>query len=170
VERNLALIYQTLQKLVGLHRQLLDTVRSERSALTNADLKGIQDATYAKEALIEAIRSAETERVKATAQFAVELRRPFNEMTLPNIVIHVQGKDLKQAEQFRTVFNTLTTLIQHIRDQNEDNRLLVERSLEHVNNMKRNVLGESAPQAATYTSQGQRSHNAGNSRLLSQEA
>ena len=51
-------IYETLQRLTGLHRQLMDTVRMEREALVAADIKGIEDATLAKQALIEAIQDA----------------------------------------------------------------------------------------------------------------
>ena len=163
-------IYATLQKLVGLHRQLLDTVRLEREALTNADVKAIQDATTSKQALIEGIRHAEIERLKAIGSLALLWKKPLKDLTLSNLIIGIQATDLKLSEQFRTALNALTILVQRATEQNEDNRGLVEKSLEHIHQMKRNVLGESKPKSNTYTQQGQRANLGGNSRLISKEA
>jgi flagellar biosynthesis/type III secretory pathway chaperone len=170
VEKNLAQIQQILQKLIGLHRQLLDTVRSERDALVQADVKSLQDAVYAKEALVEAIRSAEGERLKQVAVLAVTLKKPLKDLTLSQIAIEIQGRDLKQADALRSALNALVILVERIREQNTYNKGLVERSLENVNQMKRNVLGESSPTGSTYTKGGQRSGSKGNSRLISKEA
>jgi flagellar biosynthesis/type III secretory pathway chaperone len=169
-DKNLSSIFQTLQKLVGLHRQLMENVRFEREALTNADLKGVQETTFAKEALVEQIRQQESARLKATAELALTWKRPFKELTLTNIIIAIQARDPKGAEQFRGVYNALTILIQRIREANEYNRGLVEKSLEHVHNMKRNVLGEAVPKSETYTPQGQRQPYTGGARLISKEA
>lgn len=154
---------------MGLHHQLLEAVRLEREALLSADIKRVQDATLSKEGLIEQIRAVEAERIKITTLLAVDWKKPLRELTLPNLIIELQGRDLKAAEQFRSVYNALTILIGRVRDQNDDNRRLVERSLEHINAMKRNVLGESAPKSNTYTQKGKRTQGSGNSRLISKE-
>src|SRR5690606_37128371 len=101
---------------------------------------------------------------------ALDWKKPLKELTLPNLIIAIQGNDPKAAEAFRSAFNALTLLIQRISDQNNDNRLLVERSLEHVGRMKKNVLGEATPRSDTYTPNGQKSNPAPGSRLLSKEA
>jgi flagellar biosynthesis/type III secretory pathway chaperone len=163
-------LHEALQKLIGLHRQLLDSVRLEREALTAASLKDIQDATFAKQALIEAIRQAETERLRATGELAIAWKRPVKDLTLGEIVIAVQGRDAKTAETLRSSLNALNLLIKRIREQNDDNRGLVERSLEHVHQMKRNVLGEAVPNTGTYTQQGQKNPATGGARLISKEA
>lgn len=163
-------IYRVLQKLIGFHRQLLEKTRSERAALVEANVSAIQEATHAKEALIEAIRQEENRRLKITGDLAIEWKKPLRELTLPNIIIEVQGKDLKTAELLRSSYNTLTFLIQRIEEQNQSNLKLVETSLEHINNMKKNVLGESNPHSDTYTQQGQKMTPTGGARLLSKEA
>jgi flagellar biosynthesis/type III secretory pathway chaperone len=170
VENNISQIYQTLQKLIGYHRQLLDLVRLEREALTNADLKGIQDSTCAKEGVIEMIKQAESQRLSLTQVLSKEWKIPFVELTLSNIIIQVQGFDQKSAEMLRSSYNALLLLIKRTAEQNQDNRALIERSLEHVHAMKKNVLGEGSPRSDTYTQQGQRSNPSAGSRLLSQEA
>lgn len=164
-------IYQCLQKLLGLHRQLLDSVRLEKEALVNADLKGLQEATYSKEALIEGIRQVEARRSDLLVRLALEWKRPVKELSLSQMAIIIQGRDLKLAEQFRSVQNALAILIDRIREQNQYNQQLVNKSLEHVNQMKRNVLGESVPRSSTYNPRGERASGAPQgSRLISKEA
>jgi len=170
VEKTLTQVYQTLEKLVGLHRQLLDTVRMERDALVQADKKGVEEAVRAKQAIIEAVRMCESERLKKVGELALLWKKPLRDLTLPLIIIAIQGEDPRAAEQLRGAYNALTILIQRITDQNNDNRAFVEKSLEHVHAMKRNVLGESVPKSNTYTQQGQKSNPVNGARLISKEA
>ena len=170
LEKQVTEIYQTLQKLIGFHRQLREAVQAERAALVSADIPAIQEAVSLKQGLIEEIRRAEAQRVKATSELASLWRKDSSELTLPKLIIIVQGKDLKFAEQLRSSLNAITVLINHITEQNESNRALVERSLEHVHEMKKNVLGESVPKSTTYTQQGQRSSGMQGARILSKEA
>ncbi len=163
-------LHQTLQKMLGHHRQLLDVVREERKALVDADLKRIQEMTYQKEALVESIRNLEAQRLKLSAELAVIWKKPLHELTISNVIIAVQGTDQKMAENLRGTYNALIHIIGRTSDQNNDNKLLVEKSLEHIHQMKKNVLGESVPHSDTYNPKGQRSNNGGSSRLLSQEA
>ena len=170
MEAKLAQIYQVLQKLVGLHRQLLETVRMEREALLASDLKVIQDCTYAKEGSIEAIRQAEAERIKLVTELAMMWRKPLRELTITQIAIEIQGRDLKTADQLRSAHTALTILLQRITEQNRANGELVQTSLSHLEQMKKNVLGESEPKSNTYTQQGQRASGPSGARLISREA
>jgi flagellar biosynthesis/type III secretory pathway chaperone len=170
VDQSISKVYNLLQKLMGLHCQLLEVVRSERETLIQADLKGIENITCAKQVLIENIHQIELQRLKLTAELAVQWKKPYRELTLPNIIIAIQGIDPKSAEQFRSIYNALTVLIQRISDQNIDNRGLIERSLEHVNQMKKNVLGESSSKSNIYTPQGHKASGSQTSRLISKEA
>jgi len=162
-------IQQINQKTIGLHRQLLDTVRAEKEALVGADLKGIQETTAAKEAIVEAIRRCEADREKITANLALSMRKPLREFTLQKLIIMVQGEDGKLADLLRSTLNALTILLQRIKEQSDYNSGLIEKSLEHVNAMKRNVIGEAAPRTSTYDPHGNRVHGGGNSRILSKE-
>lgn len=163
-------IFGALQRLTGLHRQLMDTVRLEREALVAADLRGIEDATLAKQALIEAIRQAENERIRITAELALLWRKPLRDLTLPVIVTQIQTAYPKLSEQLRSAYNALTILIKRISDQNQDNLSLVQKSLAHINEMKKNVLGETTPKANTYNPKGQRASGLSGARLISREA
>jgi flagellar biosynthesis/type III secretory pathway chaperone len=169
VEKSFLQVYQTLQKMVGLHRQLLEVVRVEREVLVQADLTGIQNAALTKQSLIEEIKHFEAQRVKQTGELAVTWKVPLRELTLPNIIILAQGSDAKAAEQMRTIYNVLTVLIQRITEQNQSNMMLVEKSLEHVHQMKKNILGEASPQSVTYGHQGQKVTSHQLSKLISKE-
>ncbi len=169
MEKLLSQIYQILQKLIGQHRQLLDVIRAEREALVEANVKLIQDTAAIKQNIIEAIHQTESLRVKSMVQLGMDLKRPFRELTLSAIILEIQGREPKIAEQFQTVFNVLNILIQRISEQNQNNRTLIERSLEHVHKMKKNVLGEASQKAATYSQQGQRVSVPQTAKLLSKE-
>ena len=169
MESSLTQIYQTLQKLIGFHRQLLETVRMEHEALVQADIRKIEDAVFAKQALIEAIQRAEVERMKALSELAMAWKKPVSELTLNNIVIIIQGQDIKFAEQFRSSLNALNLLIKRVSEQNKGNSVLVDKSLENIHAMKKNVLGESAPRTDVYNQKGCRSTGQPSSRLISKE-
>jgi hypothetical protein len=170
MDKSVSDIFESLQKHIGLHRQLLDVCRLERELLVQAELKSIQEITLKKQGIIEVIRVTENERLGRIGALAMKWKKPLRELSLPNLILAIQGTDPKGAEQLRSAFNALTILIQRITEQNDDNRTLVERSLDHVNEMKKNVLGESVPKANTYTAQGQRSGGPGGARFISKEA
>lgn len=170
MEQTLNQLNQILQKLTGLHRQLLETVRNEREILIQANLKAIERTTASKQSLIEEIYQVESERLKVIAELAVIWKRPYRDLTLPNIIIHLQGIDLKKAEQFRSTYHVLTVLIQRISDQNTDNKAFLEKSISHIHQMKKNILNEVTPKSNTYNHQGQKSQTIQSSRLISKEA
>jgi hypothetical protein len=170
LDTGLTELYQNLQKLVGFHRQLLDVVRLERDALLNVDLKSVQETTLAKEGLIQLIHQAETERIKQVTLLAVQMKKPVKELTLSKLIIEVQGKDLKFAEQLRSVLNTLNLLTERIIDQNKENSRLAENALSHVDQMKKNVLGEATPKSDTYSAQGKKTAVTSNPHFISKEA
>ncbi len=162
-------IYESLQRLIGLHRKLLEAVRIEKNALVQADMQEILKITALKQSLIEEIHLEEAARMKLMIALALQLKRPLNELTLPNIIIEIQGRDPKMADQFRSAYNALTILIQRITDQNSFSMALIEKSLVHIKNMKRNILEVAEPQATTYSHQGQKVNSASPSRILSRK-
>jgi hypothetical protein len=62
--------------------------------------------------------------------------------------------------------------VDRIKTQNDSNAKLIDSSLKHVHNMKKNIFGETNPQSRTYNQQGQRnpgSANAHGPRMISKE-
>lgn len=164
-------LYHTLQKLIGLHRQMLELVRQERQAIENADLHELRQAVLGKEMVVHSVRQLELERVRSVAAIAVALKISIEGFSLSNFIIQIQSKAPSVSEKFRSAQNALTILIERISVQNQENKGLVERSLEHVNDMKKNILGEAVPRASTYNPKGQKAGGSSPSpRLISKEA
>lgn len=163
-------LYVCLQRMIGLHRQLYDICKMEREAFVAADSKMILEHTQAKELIIETIRQAESDRIRISTHIAMVWKRPLLDLTLSFIIQELEPKEPKNAERFRSVLTTLTVLIDRTKKQNDSNRSLVEKSLEHVHAMKKNVLGEAVPQSDTYSNQGQKLAHTNGARLLSTEA
>jgi predicted phage tail protein len=170
LEPGLTELYQTLQKLVGFHRQLLDIVRLEREALLNVDLRSVQETTLAKEGLVQLIHQSETQRIKQVTLIAVQWKKQVKDLTLSKLIIEVQGKDLKFADQLRSMLNTLNLLTERIIEQNKENSRLAANALAHVDEMKKNILGEATPKSDTYSSQGKKMASTSGSHFISKEA
>jgi hypothetical protein len=169
MEQQLNALYSSLHEMVGLHRQLLDLVRVERDALIAADKKLIQETAFSKEALIYSIQIMEKRRRELLESVAIHLRVPTTELTLSQLAMLIQGDDLKRADQFRSILNTLQILVARVQEQNKENSGLVEKTLEHLKKMRENALGVSAEHVDRYSQQGTRIQNHSSSRLLSQE-
>lgn len=167
---NVEKILLILQKLIGLHRQLHEVCRTERQALVDADTKVIQESIHAKELVIESIKQEEAKRIRISTEIALDLRRPLKDMTLSNLIMETEPTNPKLAEQLRSAMNALVILIDRAKKLNDSNKELIDRSLEHVHAMKKNVLGEAVPRSDTYGSQGQKLPQTGGARLISKEA
>lgn len=163
-------LYACLQKMLGLHRQLYETCKLEREAFVAADVRLITEQTHAKELIIETIRQVESERIRISTFIAAEWKVKLSDLTLGFIIREVEPRDAATSEKFRSALTALTVLIERAKKLNESNRELVEKSLEHVNAMKKNVLGEAVPSTEMYGNQGQKLPNTAGARLLSTEA
>ena len=126
-----------LQKLLTLHRQLLESLRAEREALLAMDVRRIQDAALDKQGILHQITQAEQDRIAATREAAALLRAPAGQDTLSNLVLLAQSSSLKLSDQLRSVQQALQLLISRIQEQNLSNQRLVEASLEHLNRAHR---------------------------------
>ncbi|MBL7715960.1 MAG: flagellar export chaperone FlgN [Bdellovibrionales bacterium] len=166
----LAELHQALHALVGSYRQLLEIVRVERTALLDADLTAVQGATHAKEAQIEIIRQAELKRVQLVQELAMVWRFAIKDLTLNKIILEAQAVDAALSETLRTDLTTLTLLMERTAEQNTKNKEICIRSLKHIGEMKKNVLGEAEPKNETYSKKAQKVNSTGGGRLISGEA
>jgi len=166
-------IIHSLQKLLGLHRQLWDQVRAERDALVNANRNSIQEIALAKKGVVEAIRDIESKRLTRMKVLAGLWKRPIADLPISEMILNLQTRDPQLAQSLRTLQNALKHLVERIQTLNESNKQLVEASMKHVDAMKRNLMGEVEPRSTLYTPSGNKSQNHPNgsqSRFLSKEA
>lgn len=163
-------LQESLSHLIGLHRQLLETLRQERDALVDANKSVIEECAFAKDACLQAIAQSEKDRAEIVAQLAVEWKRPISQMTLSYILTETEPSQPAQATALRSQLNALVVLVERVKEQNQYNGALIERALENIEAMKANVFQNEAPQTQTYNSQGSRAQAPSQSRLISQEA
>lgn len=163
-------IYQILQKLIGLHRQLYDYCREEKTALVDANLSKIQEISRAKQLVIENIKQRELERIKYSTELSLEWKKPLKELTLNQIALDVEFENKELAERLRSAWNVLKLLIERTEVQNSENKKLVENSIHHITQMKNNILGEAVPRSDLYSQKGQSIQNTAGARILSKEA
>jgi hypothetical protein len=162
-------LLQQLQALLTLHRQLLDLLRAEREALIAADIEQIESHALQKQGLLDLIVRADDLRLKLVAALAEHERRDPKGLTLSQIAILAQASDIKLGDRFRSVQQALSVTLTRVEEQGTHNRALVEKSLEAVVQMKRNIVGGEAPQSGTYSAKGQKSAPTAGARLISRE-
>ena len=166
-------LHESLQSLIGLHRQLYELVKTEHEAITQADAKGTYEAVANKEVLIHWIQQAELERQAVTHELGeAEKLDAVDASSLKQIIIHFGSRNAVLADRLQADLNALIILVERIKKQNDLNGRLVGESLKHIHNMKTNIFGETTHQAKTYNQQGQRNQSATHGhgpRLVSKE-
>ena len=148
---------------------LATLVRAEREALLSLDVRRIHDVTLEKQGILHEVVVAEQDRITATRIVAALLNAPADTANLSSLILLSQAASLRISDQLRSVQQTLQLLVSRIQDQNRANSLLVETSLVHVNEMKKNVIGESMPGSGTYSASGQKQNGPAQARLFSAE-
>ena len=84
------LLHESLQELIGLHRQMYETVKLENEAITNADLKLTYDATATKETLIHWIHRAEIGRQAIVYTLAQDEKLSTTAPSLRELILYFQ--------------------------------------------------------------------------------
>jgi len=165
-------LHESLQELIGLHRQLHDVVKAENTAISDADIKGTYEAAATKGALIHWIHQAEMSRQSVVYALAQEEGLESKTPSLRELILHFQAHDIETSNRFQSDLSTLIVLVERIKKLNETNGNLLATSLKHIDNMKRNIFGETTHQARTYNQQGQKntaSSSEHGPRLISRE-
>ena len=165
-------LHESLQELIGLHRQLNEVVKSENTAISNADIKGTYEAAAAKGALIHWIHQAEMSRQSVVYALAQEQNLETQTPSLRELILHFQSRDMETSNRLQSDLSVLIMLVERIKKQNALNGDLVAASLKHIDNMKKNIFGETTHQARTYNQQGQKNTATSNEhgpRLISRE-
>ena len=165
-------LHESLQELIGLHRQLYEVVKNENTAISSADINGTYEAAAAKGALIHWIHQSEMSRQSVVYALAQEESLESKTPSLRELILHFQSRDIETSNRLQSDLSILILLVERIKKQNELNGNLVSASLKHIDNMKKNIFGETTHQARTYNQQGQKntaSSSEHGPRLISRE-
>ena len=148
-------LFHSLEKLVVLHRSLIDALKLEYTQMSAMDTKGLHESAQTKEFLISEIWNYEQLRIKAAEK--IKQNTPSLEkkvdVTLQNISEFFSKTDSDKLLQYRSV---LQMLVDEAKALNKKNAEFVIGSLERIEQMKRNVLGLGNNTKENYSNEGVR--------------
>ena len=162
-------LYHILEKLVALHRNLVDVLREEYVHMGAVDLNGLAETARTKEVLLSEVWNLEQLRLKISATLAGVMNIPQGDASLMRLAEAMPGAEGERLRVIRTALNMLVTQAKEL---NSKNMVFAQSSLERLEEMKRNALGLGKTAIKeNYSNSGVRqpSHEKGG-RLLSTEA
>ena len=109
------------------YRTLLDLLQRERGALTHLNASGVEDLSKEKDLMVLRLRLLEEERLRLVKKFSDE-RMLKGDVTLRKLA------ELTGDESFLPLRLQLISLLQSIKELNDFNRILIERSLGFIKN------------------------------------
>lgn len=157
-----------LDKLVLLHRNLLDVLREEYAHMAAVDVKGLLESAQTKEILVGEIWNHEQLRIKVTEKITRELGVQSG-LTLNQIASALASA--AESEKLKSAGTVLQLLVAQAKEANTKNMEFAEKSIERIEEMKRNVLGMNNNTKENYSNSGVRQPiTEQGGRLLSTEA
>lgn len=168
-QNHLSELISILDQMVGLHRNLLENCRDEKVALSEANLKLLQEKTLSKEYIVESIKNIEKKRSDLFNEinFNLNSNRPLG--TLTELINEVEGSHPEESNRLRSLLTTLMHLVGSIQKINDQNKEFISKNIVHIEEMKKNVLGESNQKSDTYGNKGSVNGIKNSPRLFSKE-
>jgi flagellar biosynthesis/type III secretory pathway chaperone len=118
-------IKNNLVEQINGHRLLLELLQRERGALANLTASVVEDLSKEKDIIVLRLRMLEEERIRLVKKFSEE-RKLKGDINL--LKLH----ELTGEDAFRHLRLQLISLLQSIKELNEFNRILIERSLSFI--------------------------------------
>ncbi|HRK03364.1 MAG TPA: flagellar export chaperone FlgN [Oligoflexia bacterium] len=173
MESRLNELQYILEKLLSVHRTLLDVLDEEHAHMVSLEIEALGEASKTKEVLLAEIWNLEQLRKKIVDEISIECKLNPATVTLKELSLalgqRIEGPGITVLVKTREALNML---IEQARDRNKRNMTFAEESLARIEELKRNVLGvASSSSPENYSSQGTRQPIAEQGgRLLSTEA
>lgn len=123
-------LVESLDQLVKVYRQLLETVRRENDVLVAAKMDDVAAVNLAKEKLIYKVRELDDQWQKSALRLANEFATTNTQPTLMELSRNYKGEEAVKLEQLHSV---LSMLVSRITEINKRNELLVQAALSHIN-------------------------------------
>lgn len=131
-------LFHILEKLVALHRNLVDLLNEEYSHMSVVDVKGLSEAAHSKEILMSEIFNLEQVRIKIVEKIATTFGLKTEDATLLSIASALNSTE---GDKLRSIRVALNLLVVQAKDLNARNMDFVQSSLARLEDMKRNALG-----------------------------
>lgn len=160
-----------MEKLVALHRNLVDVLDEENRHMVALDTKGLFETAQTKEVLIAEIWNVEQLRLRVTEMLTLLAGLPAGTavpVTLQTLTNHLPKEQASKLAASRTA---LQLLMERARERNMRNMGFAQQSLGRIEEMKRNIMGLNNNNSENYSNSGVRQPiTEQGGRLLSTEA
>lgn len=124
-----SLIY-TMQSMVNLHSQLLETAKVKRAALVEGTLQELQNVTLRENSLVEEIQNLEQQRKQFVYDYMAKKGFSGQSFTLEELLKF--PNDAARKDELKMIAKQLRILIQEITHINDSNQQLLQTSLSYV--------------------------------------
>ncbi|MGE4232177.1 MAG: flagellar protein FlgN [Bacteriovoracia bacterium] len=151
-DRKSAEIAFALDKLIGLHRALLELLVQEYSYVVTAQTEQLVEVTQSKQQVLGEILNAEHLRIEAASRLLKTLGLPST-ASISEINQKIGDKEARDLNLQKEV---LTELILRSKEQNKINMEFVRQSLDRIDVLKRNALGVNNTSNENYSDAGKR--------------
>ncbi|HJV44986.1 MAG TPA: flagellar protein FlgN [Bacillota bacterium] len=123
-------IKQTLEKMLVIHKRLLDLEKEKQMVLVNGDAKLLQNVINQESTLVEQIGKLEGERQQQVKQFASEKKLPSQISTVNDLIRCLDNQEEKSS--LIQSAQQLTVLVEEIQQLVKSNQELIKLSLSYV--------------------------------------
>lgn len=128
----------TLEKLTAIHRTLIGILQEEFAQMGTIDVNGLRETAHAKEVLLSQVWTLEQERIRQTALLSQSLGLVEQQPTISAISHTLENTE---KEKLRNLGKILQLLVKQAKDLNSRNMTFVGKSLERIEQLKKNMLG-----------------------------
>jgi len=135
-------ILNCLNNEAGILSNLKNTIVEKQKALIASDGSGIDLLSHQEEALLAGLRKSETERLTLLHNIMEEFRYMEETNQQPKLSQIIEGKVVKEdLEKIRSAEEYVKNLVKDIKEINRQNQLLIQNSLEFINETILALLG-----------------------------
>jgi hypothetical protein len=135
-------ILNCLNNEAGILSNLKNTIIEKQKALIASDGNGIDLLSHTEESLLAELRKSETERLTLLRNVMEEFRFMEETNQQPKLSQIIKGKVVKEElEKISTAEEYVRNLVKDIKEINRQNQLLIQNSLEFINETILALLG-----------------------------
>lgn len=144
----------TLEQEEKYYVQLLEVVKRKTPVIVKGDLEGITAITREEQPLVDKIGNLDKHRLEVLTDISIVLNKKEEDLTIPNIISLLQ-KQPAQQKQLSEVYDRLRVVISEMKRINEQNKNLIELSLDMVQfDLDLIRASKKAPETNDYTKRG----------------
>lgn len=138
--------------MISLHKALLSALEIERDAMGNLDGVLISDCAQTKQSILNEIITNEAERIRIVEA----LGKYYSSKKIDTISDLLGFVDEVSKNELLALQDVLKKILNSCKLQNQINMNLASASLDRIDTMKRNILGQKNNNGENYNAQGSR--------------